>query len=697
MDTRTRTAVALALLVALVAACTNPGPWPTIADAGAPDTTSPGVWQDLGDAAEPGDLPAPAPAHPNLGQSAIPVPACTDAGVFLGCTGPNVLPGWYVPAGGGGSDGGPITLAGDTTGPSNANTTVAINGASVPLAGALTVGNALQVAGTSSLTYAPINLAGGSTYVTGTLPVGNLPNLAGDTTGAITSNTVGKIQGNTVTGGALTKGTFLIASSTSNWADTALSGDVAGSAVTPGLLTVTGLQGIAVPSPSGSSTVLTYNAGAYTWSTTGSGVTWANDLAGSSNTHQYLVNISGGAVPATVTITAPTLSASQASTWKTTAGALTIDSAAALNLGASTATALTIGNASDTGVSITAGATHAISHVIGSTVVEQQAQASTDYIALGASPASSGYVRVPSGTQNIIASAANVLMQVDSTNGYLNLNPPTGSGLNVKIGGTTEAFYADASFLISNGGTWEMGTDADWNIQYALTSGTPHALHITGEDGAGTNITGGAVYLTSGSGTGTGASGAIHLQPGGTEVVQLTDSQAFFYQPPQPHGDLTVALGTSSERWAAGWISNYQFAGQTGAANTQQGLSAHVVAVLRSTDALAHTIQTVPLTSHHATVVRTRGCARVVSAGTSGFAVDSVNCFEWRVSGGYNGTNVITPTGSTGTQNAVVWQDNENFAVNFTTSGGTININVQYGSTGSPTLDWQVECDIQEI
>jgi hypothetical protein len=67
------------------------------------------------------------------------------------------------------------TMAGDVTG--NIGTTVVgqIHGASVPASGALTTGNVLQVTGVSALSYAALNLAGGANYVTGTLPIGNLP------------------------------------------------------------------------------------------------------------------------------------------------------------------------------------------------------------------------------------------------------------------------------------------------------------------------------------------------------------------------------------------------------------------------------------------------------------------------------------------------------------------------------------------
>ena len=70
-----------------------------------------------------------------------------------------------------------LTYTGDTTGTgtgaSIALTTVKINGATVPAAGALTTGNGAYVSGVSALTYSALNLAGGAGWVTGALPVGN--------------------------------------------------------------------------------------------------------------------------------------------------------------------------------------------------------------------------------------------------------------------------------------------------------------------------------------------------------------------------------------------------------------------------------------------------------------------------------------------------------------------------------------------
>jgi hypothetical protein len=171
-----------------------------------------------------------------------------------------------------------VTVSGDSTlSSSGAVVNTGLNLATVPAAGALTTGNVLQVSGSSALSYAPVNLAGGANFVTGTLPAGNLPSLAGDVTGAVGSTTVGKIQGNTVTSGALTKGNFFLATTTSNWAQTALSGDVSASATTPGLTTVLAVDGATVPA-----------AGALT---TGNGLY----VTGASALSYSALNLGGGA------------------------------------------------------------------------------------------------------------------------------------------------------------------------------------------------------------------------------------------------------------------------------------------------------------------------------------------------------------------------------------------------------------------
>ena len=85
------------------------------------------------------------------------------------------------------------SASGDLSG-SYPNPTVAkINAATVPVAGSLTTGNTLYVSGSSTLSYGPLNLAGGSNYITGVLPTGNqaAQTLSGDVTGTTSASVVG--------------------------------------------------------------------------------------------------------------------------------------------------------------------------------------------------------------------------------------------------------------------------------------------------------------------------------------------------------------------------------------------------------------------------------------------------------------------------------------------------------------------------
>ena len=89
-----------------------------------------------------------------------------------------------------------ILAGGDLSGTYPNPSVSRINGATVPIAGSLTIGNVLQVSGAGSLTYAPLNLAGGSNYISGILPIGNQANqvLGGDLTGTTASARVEGIK-----------------------------------------------------------------------------------------------------------------------------------------------------------------------------------------------------------------------------------------------------------------------------------------------------------------------------------------------------------------------------------------------------------------------------------------------------------------------------------------------------------------------
>jgi len=90
----------------------------------------------------------------------------------------------------------PMSLSGDLSGTFNKQNVIGIYGASVPQAGSLNTGNTLQVSGNSSLSYGPINLAGGANYVSGLLPTTNQVSqtMLGDVTGTTANSTVAKIQ-----------------------------------------------------------------------------------------------------------------------------------------------------------------------------------------------------------------------------------------------------------------------------------------------------------------------------------------------------------------------------------------------------------------------------------------------------------------------------------------------------------------------
>lgn len=144
-----------------------------------------------------------------------PSPIITDGYYYyLGFNG--TIYSWNFLSGGGGGGGGgaPTGPAGGDLGGSYPNPYVFnINQSSVPIGGALTQGNVLQVLvgntgsyPSSTLKYAPINLAGGSNYVINQLPTANQVaqslTLIGDVTGTgtttSTTTTVLKINGTSV-------------------------------------------------------------------------------------------------------------------------------------------------------------------------------------------------------------------------------------------------------------------------------------------------------------------------------------------------------------------------------------------------------------------------------------------------------------------------------------------------------------------
>ena len=178
-------------------------------------------------------------------------------------------------------------LAGPGSGAQPA-TVLKIHGSSVPVGGALTIGNTLQVTGAAALSYGPLNLAGGSSYFTGALPVANLAHgtaaqLLVTNAGGTAPAWVGLSQDASITDlGALTvtglKGTsipnlttgFLYYNgATFSW-DT-LGGDLTPGATSGGIqaLTVSGLKGTSIPTLA--TGYLHYNGASFVWDTPSGG------------------------------------------------------------------------------------------------------------------------------------------------------------------------------------------------------------------------------------------------------------------------------------------------------------------------------------------------------------------------------------------------------------------------------------------
>lgn len=163
------------------------------------------------------------------------IPQPGNAGTVLTSNGSTSVPGWSAPG---------VTLAGDVTGPSGATVDVRINGSTVP-AGPLTTGNVLQASGVSALSYGPVNLGGGSGYVSGVLPAGN--QAAQTLSGAVTGPTTATVIAPGVAGQVLmNNGTPAVVSQTVT-GDTTISSS--------GVTTTGAVHGATVPAAGGALTV----------------------------------------------------------------------------------------------------------------------------------------------------------------------------------------------------------------------------------------------------------------------------------------------------------------------------------------------------------------------------------------------------------------------------------------------------------
>lgn len=314
------------------------------------------------------------------------------------------------------------------------------------------------------------NSAGGATSVTGS---GLWHSISGVLQAAAFLGTAGQIM-------------FTNAPGATDAAWAAASQDVVTSTTTTGVMTVTGIQGRAVASTAPTNgQVYQWNSGASQWqpgSATGALTSFGGDLSNTSTaTAQYVDGLSfnatgaghgaGGAIP--VNGTGTTLN------W--------IDDAAKIQK-------------------------------VGTTLL-QLGQASGDFIALGASPATTGSIRFPAASINaIVATGPTTILGWDaSTN--VQLNAPTGSKCALAINGTNQVFVDGTNFNIAGPQNIFM-TDTSGgshSIGYGNTAtGTPSNLTLVAQNAGGAGPTaGGGVGLVSGSPAGAGAIGQVAFFFGG--------------------------------------------------------------------------------------------------------------------------------------------------------------------------------------
>jgi hypothetical protein len=448
-----------------------------------------------------------------------------------------------------------------------------VNGATVPAAGSLTTGNAAYVSGVSALTYSALNLAGGSGWVTGTLPLANggtgLNTASGLTAGNVLQVTSGTALGyapiNLAGGSGYVTGVL----PAGNMAAVNLAG---GSSSVTGQLPVANLangtagqilvtnSGATAPawvsvsgdstlSASGAVTNTAMRSGEYTWGTSGT-VTWATaaDVPLMTQTALASTSAASGTAGQTFTITAQ---AGQAAT------------GASHNGGAGANLVLSSG-AGGTSGSATAGAAGAVQLQVAGTTALQLAAASTDFAAFGSTPATSGFLRFPAGASagNIIVAgtvdivsvaagpavtfgAGNATIQLSTTDAIINAFPLriTNQSVPAASTGVRLASVSGAGVAVGTGGA----------ITYfaPVGSGTANTQNLTrpSQMGVGRVVaTGGTVVLnvplaTSGT-TGTFTfTGLIRVVT--ASVASVGDSFSITYRGTWKNVGGTVSLVTS--------------------------------------------------------------------------------------------------------------------------------------------------------
>jgi hypothetical protein len=440
-------------------------------------------------------------------------------------------------------------LSGDVTGGQSSTVVGKINGSTVPAGGALTTGNVLQVSGAGALSYGAVNLAGGSNYVTGTLPLANTAGPATASAFAYTStsgvwNSTG-IAGTDVLVGfsGSTPSAISIGSGLSLSGGT-LSATGGGSGVTSltggGGITVSGSTGAVTLGSSGSGDVTgAYNSNTVT-GVSGSSFNMAstsNNFTGTGTTPvAFAFNNTAAAAGASLTFTGQTGAAASAGggvsitggTGGTTSGA---GGAMAFTGGAGT------GSGSGGGVTIKSGAAGSTG-TSGALVLDVGTQGSggRGVIAVGAT--SSG----TAGTAQTVYLGTNTLQLVPQTAGTtynVNFAATSGTASAFTISAQSHSTNGTAGTLTLNAGTSSTGSGGGFTVT-AGSGSTGGAVSITAGTSSGSSTAGGAVTIRSGGGGSTnGAAGAATFDTGaaagsGAAIVNVGTTNA-----------KTINIGTS--------------------------------------------------------------------------------------------------------------------------------------------------------
>ena len=288
-----------------------------------------------------------------------------------------------------------------------------------------------------------------------------------------------------------TAGQFCVTNTTPDAAFVTITGDVSASTATPGDLTVIGIQGIAVPTPTGTDTVLQFNAGAYTWATVSGGglFTPGADIFGngtSSSTNQYVSSISFSSASAGGTVAVN--GTNTALNWVTNA--------------------ISIGQA-------------------GVTLIQLKALGS-DFIRFGTTPGTTGSIRATANTV-VVGVNGNSILQTDT-------GPATYLGaatqIFFQINGTTEMNLTTSSLTLTPSNFLFAATSGTANITFATAgSGIGATLVVAAQSGAAGTNAGGPLLLQTGVGTGGASAGTMQFFNGNTNTALLTTT-AFTLVPP---------------------------------------------------------------------------------------------------------------------------------------------------------------------